>query len=98
MEPLGPQDARCVATRRSRMSAAQLSTAEPHSAMWHCPRCRGAFTSRGDGLTCSTCGCVYPVVSGIPDLRVDAPAWVDVEADRQRASSLRALVNVRSEE
>jgi SAM-dependent methyltransferase len=36
---------------------------------------------------------VFPVIVGIPDLRVDIPAWVDLETDRQRAQALAARSN-----
>lgn len=58
---------------------------------WVCPRCRGELSRSGERLECRSCGCDYPTLGGIPDLRIDAPAWVDPEADRERARSLLAL-------
>ena len=68
----------------------------PVADIWCCPRCHSGLASSSVSLTCRGCGGVYPIVGGIPDLRVDAPAWVDAEADRQRAESLLAVPNVRS--
>lgn len=69
---------------------------QPISPVWHCPRCRGALTQHPGELVCASCASRYPVIMGIPDLRVDAPAWVDIEADRQRAVSLSALPGIGS--
>jgi 2-polyprenyl-3-methyl-5-hydroxy-6-metoxy-1,4-benzoquinol methylase len=51
---------------------------------------------RHDVLVCAGCGAEYPVINGIPDLRVAAPAWVDAEADRTRALSLLKLPGIGS--
>ena len=61
------------------------------SAPWRCPQCRGELRAHADRLACVPCARDYPVFGGIPDLRVDAPAWVEPEADRERARSLLAL-------
>ena len=47
-------------------------------------------------LVCAGCAAEYPVISGIADLRVAAPAWVDAEADRERALSLLKLPGIGS--
>ncbi len=70
--------------------------AGPAAPMWQCPRCGGALREDGAGLVCQGCGSGYPVISGIADLRVDAPAWVDAEADRARARSLLEIPNIGS--
>ena len=41
-------------------------------------------------LGCTVCGSVYPVVAGIPDLRIDAPAWLNCSEDRELAQQIAA--------
>ena len=38
-----------------------------------CPACRATLTAseKGDTLTCTSCGLVYPVVDGIPNMMVE---------------------------
>jgi 2-polyprenyl-3-methyl-5-hydroxy-6-metoxy-1,4-benzoquinol methylase len=60
----------------------------PTATPWSCPRCRGHLAGAGSLLTCAECGATYPVVAGIPDLRIDIPSWVDVDQDRRRAAAL----------
>lgn len=57
---------------------------------WHCPRCRRQLLAQQGSLICHGCNVEYPLVSGIPDLRINAPAWVDQHGDRARAMSLLA--------
>lgn len=52
---------------------------------WNCPICHGEIGPAPDGLVCKDCGRHYPIVAGLPDFRVDAPAWVDFDQDRERA-------------
>ncbi len=35
-----------------------------------CPRCRKGLDIRADSLRCARCGVSYPIVRGIPDLRM----------------------------
>src|SRR5688500_13416442 len=39
-----------------------------------CPACRATLGADHDGLRCSGCGAVHPVVNGQPDLRLRSPA------------------------
>ena len=39
-------------------------------------------------LRCERCSAEYWVSGGIPDLRVDRPAWIDVDEDREAAARL----------
>lgn len=55
---------------------------------WVCPKCRGALHHEAERVTCDGCGTAFPVVAEIPDLRCDAPAWIDFETDRRRALAL----------
>ena len=54
-----------------------------------CPRCRSALLSEGDELVCVECACRYPVVAGIPDMRLAPDPWIGLEDDRHKA--LRVL-------
>ncbi|HUQ84453.1 MAG TPA: class I SAM-dependent methyltransferase [Gemmatimonadaceae bacterium] len=42
----------------------------------------------GDELTCATCPHSYPIVLGIPDLRVFPDPWISFEGDREKARRL----------
>jgi 2-polyprenyl-3-methyl-5-hydroxy-6-metoxy-1,4-benzoquinol methylase len=78
------------------MTAGEVAPAGSMPVLWHCPRCRRPLAPRHELLACGGCGADYPVISGIPDLRVAAPAWVDAAADRARARSLLELPNIGS--
>lgn len=54
-------------------------------APWKCPLCRGNLTETGEALSCDACDREFPLVAEIPDFRVDAPAWIDFDEDRDRA-------------
>ena len=52
-----------------------------------CPACRGGLgwlASSGSALRCGGCGQHYPVICGIPDLRVFPDPYIDMEADRAK--------------
>ena len=54
--------------------------------IWRCPRCRGHLGEDGVAyLLCRSCGARYDTVDGIPDLRVNAPAWINCDEDREAA-------------
>lgn len=54
--------------------------------IWRCPRCRGQLGQDGVAhLLCLSCGARYDTVDGIPDLRVNAPAWINCDEDREAA-------------
>lgn len=58
--------------------------------VWCCPRCRGRLASSTDDarLQCTACDAEYGKYAGIPDMRVDRPAWIDVDEDREAAARL----------
>jgi len=58
--------------------------------VWCCPKCRGSLVeaTQPTRLKCEGCSEEYWVVGGIPDLRVDRPAWLDVDEDREAAARL----------
>lgn len=62
---------------------------------WCCPRCRGPLVDRPAGYRCTACAADYAVVGGIPDFRVEAPAWIDVAQDRELARELAAVAGER---
>ena len=75
----------------------------PLETIWVCPTCRGALRHDADGtrLVCTGCGAAFGIFGGIPDMRVDRPAWIDIDQDREdavrlerdfRTQSLEAMV------
>ena len=58
--------------------------------VWCCPRCRGKLTGSTSEarLRCTLCEAEYGVYGGIPDMRVERPAWIDVDEDREAADRL----------
>ena len=57
---------------------------------WCCPRCKLALEKREAELHCSHCGSTYPIVAGIPDLRLPGDSWIDFQSDLQTARELAA--------
>lgn len=55
-----------------------------------CPRCRHTLTATPDLLRCTSCHNEYPVIVGIPDLRVAPDPWIDIEADRAKGLAVNA--------
>ncbi len=62
---------------------------------WKCPQCRGSLTATADTLTCTSCDRRYPVVAELPDFRLDRPAWVDFDHDRDRALLIDAKIRAK---
>lgn len=58
--------------------------------VWCCPACRGSLVASAPNsrLTCERCSAEFWVSGGIPDLRVDRPAWLDIDEDREAAARL----------
>jgi 2-polyprenyl-3-methyl-5-hydroxy-6-metoxy-1,4-benzoquinol methylase len=59
---------------------------------WYCPIHHGDLSQIPDGLRADCCGTVFPVIEGIPDLRVNQGAWVDFAADLDAARTLSTTV------
>ncbi|HEY6929573.1 MAG TPA: methyltransferase domain-containing protein [Thermoanaerobaculia bacterium] len=53
-----------------------------------CPACGGALAERSDALVCASCGRSYPILFGIPDLRLTGDRYLSLEEDRRRAQEL----------
>jgi SAM-dependent methyltransferase/uncharacterized protein YbaR (Trm112 family) len=57
-----------------------------------CPACRVRVQPDGrDALRCDACGRAYPVVAGIPDLRLAPDRYLSFDDDRAKARELDAL-------
>ena len=70
-------------------------------AIWACPRCHGALQhderdARDARLTCTQCAFEYGIFGGIPDMRLDRPAWIDLDEDRDAAARLDRDFRARS--
>jgi len=52
-----------------------------------CPACRSDLNESpaGDSTACAACGRTFPIIAGIPDLRVFSDPYVDFETDRAKA-------------
>ena len=58
---------------------------------WACPSCRGPLEGgASEELGCPRCGARFPVLFGIPDLRLRGDRYLDLESDRRRAGDLDA--------
>ena len=53
-----------------------------------CPACRGSVRDQGHRLTCAGCERAYPVVAGIPDMRLRSDRYLTLEEDREKALAL----------
>lgn len=55
-----------------------------------CPLCRGDLASRNGSYFCSRCRRDYPVVLGIPDLRVYPDPYISIEEDHRKGERVQA--------
>jgi SAM-dependent methyltransferase len=53
-----------------------------------CPACKGGLSETGAGLRCGACERTYPVLLGIPDLRVLPDPYIAMDKDRAKGASL----------
>lgn len=56
-----------------------------------CPVCRGDLERTPDMMACIACGRGYPIVAGIPDLRVRGDRYLSLDEDRRKALELAAV-------
>jgi SAM-dependent methyltransferase len=57
--------------------------------IWVCASCRGSLRHDDRSrLVCTECSAEYGIFGGIPDMRVDRPAWIDIDEDREAAARL----------
>lgn len=55
-----------------------------------CPACRGPLAEGPAELRCARCAAGYPVVAGIPDLRICEDPYIGKEEDRRKARALES--------
>lgn len=60
--------------------------------LWCCPTHHGTLILEASQLRAECCGRVFPVVEGIPDLRVAHTAWIDFDDDLEAAPTLSATI------
>jgi SAM-dependent methyltransferase len=53
-----------------------------------CPRCRGNLAESTDELACGECESAFPIIAGIPDLRVSPDPWIGMEDDRLKGMAV----------
>jgi len=53
-----------------------------------CPLCRGPLHASPHAYSCDPCARLYPIVCGIPDLRVLPDRWISIEDDRVKGRRL----------
>ena len=58
--------------------------------VWVCPSCRSTLVASDPHarLTCTGCAAEFGIFGGVPDMRVDRPAWIDLDEDREAAVRL----------
>jgi ubiquinone/menaquinone biosynthesis C-methylase UbiE/uncharacterized protein YbaR (Trm112 family) len=60
------------------------------SSWLRCPLCKHELEPREQAFSCSPCGRTYPVVLGIPDLRVYSDPYITVEQDHEKGRMVQA--------
>lgn len=58
-----------------------------------CPLCKGLLSQENDALNCTLCGKAYPIISGIPDLRVFGDPYLGFEDDYRRTRLIAENIN-----
>jgi 2-polyprenyl-3-methyl-5-hydroxy-6-metoxy-1,4-benzoquinol methylase len=82
-----------VATRADQEAERQTVTAmaiapERASLGFVCPRCHTDIAVQPDAYECGRCSTSFPIISGIPDFRLDPDPWIGLEDDREKARML----------
>jgi len=60
------------------------------SSRLRCPLCKQKLTSQNQAFSCSACGRTYPVVLGIPDLRIYSDPYITIEQDHEKGRIVQA--------
>jgi ubiquinone/menaquinone biosynthesis C-methylase UbiE/uncharacterized protein YbaR (Trm112 family) len=55
-----------------------------------CPLCKGKLTARAERFACASCGKSYPIVLGIPDLRIYEDPLIPLEDDYRKGEKVQA--------
>ncbi len=55
-----------------------------------CPQCKGELEQTPTTYACSACRRTYPVLCGIPDFRLFADPYIEMDADRAKGQALEA--------
>jgi SAM-dependent methyltransferase len=58
-----------------------------------CPHCHGELEAADTDLRCLSCSRCFPVVAGIPDLRVFPDPYIDMESDRKKGLGVAAKLD-----
>jgi SAM-dependent methyltransferase len=53
-----------------------------------CPNCKGMLFTQGSGFSCGDCYGEYPIVAGIPDLRIASDRYLNLDDERDKAKQL----------
>ena len=61
-----------------------------------CPKCKSRLVRRDDALICKWCQKTYPIVLGIPDLRVYEDPLIPIEDDYRKSAIIAAEAETRS--
>jgi len=61
--------------------------------IWCCPLCKGALSQGEEAVDCRACGRHFPVIGGVPDLRIDAFCSFDLAEDRHRVAAFAADID-----
>ncbi len=81
-----------MASARSRIVAAPNHETERDVLAPGCPICRKAVVDIGKrGLVCRGCLRRFPLVAGLPDLRLSSDRYLDLASERAKAELLHAL-------
>lgn len=68
-----------------------------HGVQVVCPHCRGELENSrvegGEGFRCRACDKQYPIVAGVPDLRVFPDPYIDIAADREKGLKVAAKLD-----
>src|SRR5262245_31985106 len=73
------------------LAVASLSEAERGTGGLACPICLGTLSGPDRGWSCAGCRRHYPIIAGIPDLRLHCDRYLNLSAERSKARRLAAI-------
>ena len=71
-------------------AARELSLVPRAVALLCCPVCKGPFDALPEAYTCAACRRSFPIVLGIPDLRIYPDPYISQEDDRRKGAVVEA--------